>query len=93
MDIKAVAKLAHLEISDEEVEIYTPQMASIVAYVEQLNELSLEGVEPMTGGLTREGEATRTLRPDKVGSSLGQEAALSQAPAAVSGHFRVPKVL
>ncbi len=37
MDVRTVAKLAHLEITDEEVAIYTPQMAEIVKYVEQLN--------------------------------------------------------
>ena len=51
MDIKTIAKLAHLEITEEEVALYTPQMADIVAYVEQLNELETENIEPMLGGL------------------------------------------
>ena len=55
MDVKKVATLAHLEITDEEVAMYTPQMAEIVKYVEQLNELDTEDVEPMLGGLTDEG--------------------------------------
>jgi aspartyl-tRNA(Asn)/glutamyl-tRNA(Gln) amidotransferase subunit C len=93
MDVRQVAKLAHLEITDEEVALYTPQMAEIVKYVEQLNELDTENVEPMLGGLTAEGEATETIRDDVPGGSLGQKAALSQAPAAVEGHFQVPKVL
>jgi aspartyl-tRNA(Asn)/glutamyl-tRNA(Gln) amidotransferase subunit C len=93
MDVRQVAKLAHLEITDEEVALYTPQMADIVKYVEQLNELDTEDVEPMLGGLTAEGEATETIRKDIAGGSLGQKAALSQAPSAVEGHFQVPKVL
>jgi len=93
MDVRQVAKLAHLEITDEEVALYTPQMADIVKYVEQLNELDTENIEPMLGGLTAEGEATETLREDMPGGSLGQKAALSQAPSAVEGHFQVPKVL
>ena len=93
MDVRKVAKLAHLEITDAEVELYTPQMANIVKYIEQLNELDTENVEPMLGGLTAEGEATETLREDMPGGSLGQKAALSQAPSAVQGHFQVPKVL
>jgi aspartyl-tRNA(Asn)/glutamyl-tRNA(Gln) amidotransferase subunit C len=93
MDVRKVAKLAHLEISDAEVEMYTPQMAEIVKYVEQLNELETDDVEPMLGGLTAEGEATATIREDIAGGSLGQSAALSQAPSAVAGHFQVPKVL
>ena len=93
MDVRHVAKLAHLEITDEEVALYTPQMMDIVKYVEQLNELDTETVEPMLGGLTAEGEATATVREDVPLDSLGQEAALSQAPASVEGHFQVPKVL
>ena len=92
-DIRKIAKLAHLEITEEEVALYTPQMAEIVAYVEQLNELDTKMVEPAIGGLTDEGEATRTMRDDTPRESLGQKLALDQAPAAVAGHFRVPKVL
>lgn len=93
MDVRKIAQLAHLEISDEEVTVYTPQMANIVAYVEQLNELDTESVEPAIGGLTPEGEATATSRADSAHESLGQKLALDQAPEAVAGHFRVPKVL
>ena len=93
MDVRKIAKLAHLEITDEEVALYTPQMNDIVAYVEQLNELDTEAVEPATGGLTPEGELTMTGREDVPQASLGQRAALEQAPAAVEGHFQVPKVL
>jgi aspartyl-tRNA(Asn)/glutamyl-tRNA(Gln) amidotransferase subunit C len=93
MDVRQVAKLAHLEISDAEVELYTPQMDDIVRYVEQLNEIDTGDIEPMLGGLTDEGEATFTIREDVVIPSLGQRAALDQAPSAVAGHFQVPKVL
>ena len=93
MDVRKVAKLAHLEITDDEVDLYTPQMAEIVKYVEQLNELDTGSVEPAIGGLTPEGEVTSTHREDVHLASLGQKSALSQAPSAVAGHFQVPKVL
>lgn len=93
MDVKKVAKLAHLEITETEVELYTPQMADIVKYIEQLNELDTESVEPAIGGLTAEGEATVTKREDIPIECLGQKAALDEAPAAVEGYFQVPKVL
>ena len=93
MDVRIVAKLAHLEISDEEVALYTPQMADIVKYIEQLNELNTDDIEPMLGGLTDEGAATDAVREDVVIPSLNQKVALSQAPAGVAGHFQVPKVL
>jgi aspartyl-tRNA(Asn)/glutamyl-tRNA(Gln) amidotransferase subunit C len=93
MDVRKVAKLAHLDISDVEVEMYTPQMSDIVKYIEQLNELDTESVEPAIGGLTPEGEATVADREDEIVPSLGQKAALDEAPSAVAGHFQVPKVL
>ncbi len=93
MDVKHIAKLAHLDISDEEAAIYEPQLAKIVGYVEQLNELDIGDIEPMLGGLTEEGEQTDSIREDEVTPSLGQEAALEEAPSAVAGHFQVPKVL
>jgi aspartyl-tRNA(Asn)/glutamyl-tRNA(Gln) amidotransferase subunit C len=93
MDVRKIAKLAHLDITDAEVELYTPQMNDIVKYIEQLDELDTEDIEPMLGGLTAEGEETATIREDVVVPSLGQKAALSEAPSAVAGHFQVPKVL
>lgn len=93
MDIRKVATLAHLEVSDEEVALYTPQMAEIVKYVEQLNELDAENIEPMLGGLTDEGAATPADREDIPQPSFSQAEALAEAPSAVAGHFQVPKVL
>ena len=92
-DVEKIAALAHLEITDAELHALTPQIASIVAYVEQLNELDTSDVEPATGGLTTEGERTASDREDVPLPSLGQKLALDQAPDPAHGHFRVPKVL
>jgi aspartyl-tRNA(Asn)/glutamyl-tRNA(Gln) amidotransferase subunit C len=92
-DIEKIAQLAHLEITPEEIRSFTPQIAEIVAYVQQLNALDTSAVAPSTGGLTPEGERTDSSREDLVKPSLGQSLALDQAPDAASGHFRVPKVL
>ena len=92
-DIEKIARLAHLEITDEELRTLAPQVAAIVEYVEQLNELDTASVEPATGGLTEEGERTSAHREDAVMPSLGQRLALDQAPDPSHGHFRVPKVL
>lgn len=92
-DIEKIALLAHLEITPEERRAFTPQIADIVAYVEQLNELDTSEVEPSTGGLTPEGKRTESAREDETRPSLGQQLALDQAPDPASGHFRVPKVL
>jgi aspartyl-tRNA(Asn)/glutamyl-tRNA(Gln) amidotransferase subunit C len=92
-DVKKIATLAHMEMTDAEVRALTPQMAAIVEYVEQLKELDTGAVEPAAGGLTPEGERTDSAREDFVLPSLGQKLALDQAPDPSHGHFRVPKVL
>jgi len=92
-DIEKVAHLAHLELGEAELKTFGPQMAQIVNYVEQLNELDTAGVEPALGGLTPECERTDSSRNDELISSLGQQIALAEAPDPAGGHFRVPKVL
>ena len=92
-DIEKIALLAHLELAEQELKTFGPQIAGIVSYVEQLNEIDTSNVEPALGGLTPEGEETDTSRKDEIEGSLGQKVALAEAPDAASGHFRVPKVL
>ncbi len=92
-DIEKVAQLAHLEITDEERRVFAPQIAEIVSYVEQLNEIDTSAIEPALGGLTPERERAESSRADEVQPSLGQKIALDQAPDPASGHFRVQKVL
>ncbi len=92
-DITKIAALAQLELTADEQQSIAPQLASIIAYVEQLNELDTSQVEPALGGLTPEGERTDVAREDNVRPSLGQKVALAEAPDPSHGHFRVPKVL
>jgi aspartyl-tRNA(Asn)/glutamyl-tRNA(Gln) amidotransferase subunit C len=92
-DIAKVAQLAHLELPPEELKVFGPQIAEIVNYVEQLNELDTANVEPAIGGFTPEGAKTDSSREDELIQSLGQKTALAEAPDAAEGHFRVPKVL
>ena len=92
-DIEKVAQLAHLELGEEELKTLGQQIAEVVSYIEQLNELDTRNVEPALGGLTPEGEKTESSRADELEPSLGQKVALEEAPDPASGHFRVPKVL
>lgn len=92
-DVQKIAQLAHMEITADELKIFAPQMAEIVNYVEQLKVVATGDVTPALGGLTPEGEATDSTREDAATPSLGQKAALAEAPDAASGHFRVPKIL
>jgi aspartyl-tRNA(Asn)/glutamyl-tRNA(Gln) amidotransferase subunit C len=92
-DIAKVAQLAHLDLGEEELKVFVPQMMEIINYVEQLDQLDTASVMPALGGLTPEGERTDSSRNDEIQPSLGQELALAEAPDPASGHFRVPKVL
>ncbi|HEX2269566.1 MAG TPA: Asp-tRNA(Asn)/Glu-tRNA(Gln) amidotransferase subunit GatC [Pyrinomonadaceae bacterium] len=92
-DIAKVAQLAHLELQEEELKVFGPQITEIINYVEQLNQLDTANVVPALGGLTPEGEKTDSSRDDIVEGSLGQKTALAEAPDPASGYFRVPKVL
>ncbi len=92
-DIAKVAQLAHLELDQEELKTFGPQITEIIAYVEQLNELDTTNIAPAIGGLTPEGEKTDSARDDAIFGSLGQQIALEEAPDPAAGHFRVPKVL
>jgi len=92
-DIEKVAQLAHLDLGEEELKTFGPQITEIINYIEQLNELDTANVEPALGGLTAEGAKTDSSRADEIAGSLGQKTALAEAPDPASGHFRVPKVL
>ena len=93
-DVIRVAELAHLGLASEEVDKYRDQLDSILTYVEKLNELDLEKVEPMTqvlhpGGGGRHPE----LREDALRPCDAAEAILAQAPDAAKPFFRVPRVI
>jgi aspartyl-tRNA(Asn)/glutamyl-tRNA(Gln) amidotransferase subunit C len=92
-DIAKVAQLAHLELDDAELKLFGPQIAGIITYIEQLNQLDTANVSPALGGLTPAGEKTDSSRDDEIKPSLGQKTALAEAPDPAEGHFRVPKVL
>ncbi len=91
-DVEKIAELAHLELTEEEKALFTRQLASIVRYVEKLNELDTEDVPPMMHAGAEE-EADYAQRDDEVLASLGQETALANAPDKARGFFRVPRVI
>jgi len=92
-EVAKIAQLAHLEITEDELKAFTPQIAEIVRYVEQLNAIDTANVEPATGGFTKEGAMTDSTTNDVVRPSLGERLALEEAPDPASGYFRVPKIL
>ncbi|EIT84127.1 asparaginyl/glutamyl-tRNA amidotransferase subunit C [Fictibacillus macauensis ZFHKF-1] len=86
-EVKHVANLARLSVSEEEVNQFTEQLGAIIEFAEQLNELDTENVEPTTHVLALK----NVLREDVAKESVGREAALKNAPQERDGHFKVPK--
>jgi aspartyl-tRNA(Asn)/glutamyl-tRNA(Gln) amidotransferase subunit C len=89
-DVERIAALAHLELTAEEKQLFTRQLADVLAYAEQLQALDTTGV-PATSHVG----ARRVERPDEPHTSLTPDEALANAPdpAPEGGLFRVPKVI
>ena len=81
-----VARLARLQLTDEEVERMSGELSSILDHIEKINELDLEGVAPTSHVIGVE----NVLRADEPTPCLSQEEALAAAPDAALGGFRVP---
>lgn len=87
--VKHVANLARLAISEEEAEKFTKQLDSIIAFAEQLNELDTENVKPTYHVL----DMKNVLREDIPQPGLPQEEVLKNAPEHKDGQFKVPSIL
>jgi aspartyl-tRNA(Asn)/glutamyl-tRNA(Gln) amidotransferase subunit C len=87
--VRWVAHLARLELSEEELEIMTRQLRNILEYVNQLQQVPTEGVEPMAHPLP----IANVFRPDESEPSLSVDQALANAPARQGDYYRVPAVL
>ena len=88
-DVKKVASLARLKVSDEELDSLAKDLRSIVGYVQVLNELNCDGVEPMVHAV----EGQNVLRPDVLTVSLDRNLALSNAPRTDGEYFLVPAII
>ena len=88
-DVAHVARLARLTLSDEELDLFTGQLASILGHAADVEALQLDEVPPTAHPYPLENVA----RPDEVRPCLDRDEVLAQAPAAEAGMFRVPPVL
>jgi aspartyl-tRNA(Asn)/glutamyl-tRNA(Gln) amidotransferase subunit C len=88
-EVEHVARLARLELSDQQKDMFTDQLSNILTYVEQLNELDTKGVEPTSHVL----DIRNVMRDDVPRASLSQDRALANAPDKAAGHYRVPKII
>jgi aspartyl-tRNA(Asn)/glutamyl-tRNA(Gln) amidotransferase subunit C len=97
-DVARVAELAHLELSPDEFDTFSRQLDSILTYVEKLNELDTDAVEPMAQvvppGATGEGRSSATpLREDIVEPCAVIGEVLAGAPDPEPPYFGVPKII
>jgi len=88
--VRHIAALAHLELTPEEEEKYTKQLEEILRYMDKLNELDTDGVEPAYHTI----DLKNVIRPDaSTGQGLSREDALRNAPLHNGELFKVPKII
>lgn len=87
--LQKIAHLARLEFDQDSEQAMMQDMTNILDWVEKLNELDTEGIEP----LTTMSHEVNVMREDEVGDHLSHERALKNAPKKDKDYFRVPKVL
>jgi aspartyl-tRNA(Asn)/glutamyl-tRNA(Gln) amidotransferase subunit C len=87
--VRHIAKLARIAMSDEELERLVPELNNILGWVEQLGEVNTDGVEPLTAVIDQK----LRLRDDVVTDGNIRDEVLASAPDAQHGFFAVPKVI
>jgi aspartyl-tRNA(Asn)/glutamyl-tRNA(Gln) amidotransferase subunit C len=87
--VRHIAKLARIGMSDAEIEALVPELNNILGWVEQLGEVDTDGVEPLTAVI----EQKLRLRDDVVNDGNIRDDVLANAPEAQHGFFAVPKVI
>ncbi|MFK8183891.1 MAG: Asp-tRNA(Asn)/Glu-tRNA(Gln) amidotransferase subunit GatC [Phormidesmis sp.] len=87
--VRKVASLARLELTDAEEQQFTGQLNSILDYVQQLDELDTKDVPPTTRAI----EVSNITRPDKLETFAAREDLLESAPEREEDFFKVPKIL
>ena len=87
--VRHIAKLARIAMSDGEIEALVPELNNILGWVDQLSQVNTDGVEPLTAVIAN----TLRLREDVVTDGNVRDAVLANAPNAEHGFFAVPKVI
>ncbi|KKN85884.1 hypothetical protein LCGC14_0275020 [marine sediment metagenome] len=87
--IRHIGRLSRIELTDEQVETFGRQFTDIVAYMDKLQELDTEGVEPMAHAVP----IHNVFGDDVVVESIGPERALANAPDRDGDFYKVPKVI
>ena len=87
--VRHIGVLSRIELSDDQVQVLTGQLGSILGYFDKLQELDTENVEP----LAHAADAFNVLADDAAAASLSPDQALANAPARDGDFFKVPKVI
>lgn len=87
--VKHVALLSRLELTNKEIEVYQDQLSRILTYVEKLNEINTQNIEPTSHVIS----LNNVFREDITGKSLSREEVLGNAPDPTNKFFRVPKII
>jgi len=87
--VEHVAKLARLQLSDEELDRYGQQLAAILDYIAKLEKLDVSNLEPLAHAV----DADNVFREDEPRPCLPREAALQNAPEKTGDFFIVPKII
>jgi aspartyl-tRNA(Asn)/glutamyl-tRNA(Gln) amidotransferase subunit C len=88
-DVKKIAHLARLNMSDNDIEIYTKQLSTILNLVEQMNQADTESMEPVAHSI----EVSQRSRPDVVTETNQRTAFQAIAPQVEAGLYLVPQVI
>lgn len=88
-DVRHVARLARLDVTDDEVERFTEQLGDVLDHAADVAALDTVGVPPTAHPVP----LVNVLRADAVTSSVDRDEVLAQAPEAEQGRFRVPRIL
>jgi len=88
-DVRHVAKLSRLKLTDEQVRFFAGQLSHVMDYVDKLSEVDIDGVEPMAHPT----DMTNRFRDDSPTPGMPVDDALANAPSSDPPFFKVPKVL
>jgi len=87
--IEQVASLSRISLTGEEKDIFREQLTDILSYIEKLNELNTDDVQPMAYATSQK----NVFREDKQESSFARQEILELSPSSTNGFFKVPKIL
>lgn len=88
-DVRKVARLSRIAVAEDRLETLAGELNGILSWIDQLNEVDIEGVEPMTSVV----ETSLPMRQDKVTDGSKADQVLANAPKSDDGFFVVPKAV